>query len=310
MALSRASRGWVLAVVITPDSITVTTPGAASMTPNPVATRPGSSPMTRRALGRGDGVEDLVRDVVVGVDRLDVVLLFEGLDEPQHGGGVLALHADGGLGNHGRLRFKYGDPLVLEGGAHRLHFIRRGGDLKDFFHRAHVGGARFQRLLEHLILLHLLRVDLNNASTIEHPGDTARGAHTAALLLEDVPDLGPRAVLVVGEDAHEHGDAARAVALVRDLLELFARTAPRTFLDGALDVVRGHVGGLGRLHSGLEPHVGLGIAPAVLGRHRDLSEDLREELPPLHVRLALLPLDLGPPSRSRHTAPFLLEWML
>src|SRR5262244_4289055 len=100
MALSRASRGWVLAVVITPDSITVTTPGAASMTPNPVATSPGSTPMTRRALGRGDGVDDLVGDVVVGVNGLDVVLLLEGLDEPQDRGGLLALHPHRGLGHH------------------------------------------------------------------------------------------------------------------------------------------------------------------------------------------------------------------
>src|SRR5262249_51142858 len=127
MALSRASSGCVLAVVMTPDSTTVTTPGAASTTPNPVATSPGSRPMTRRALGRGDGVEDLVRDVVVGVDGLNVVLLFEGLDEPQHSRGILALDADGGLGDHGRLRFEYGYPLVLEGGAHRFHFIRRRG---------------------------------------------------------------------------------------------------------------------------------------------------------------------------------------
>jgi hypothetical protein len=30
----------------------------------------------------------------------------------------------------------------------------------------------------------------------------------------------------------------------------------------------------------------------MLGRHRDLAEDLGEELPSLHVRLALLALDL------------------
>src|SRR5215472_17190649 len=295
MALSRASSGWALVVVMTPDSTTVTTPGAASTTPNPVAMSPGSRPMTRRALGRGDGVEDLVGDVVVGVDGLDVVLLFEGLDEPQHGGRVLALDAHGGLGHHGRLRFEYGDPLVLEGGAHRLHFIKRRGDLKDFFHRAHVGGARFQRLLEHLVLLRLLRVDLNHTSTIEHPRDTARGAHAATLLLEDVPDLRSRAVLVVGEDAHEHGDAARPVALVGDLLELLARTAPRALLDGAPDVVCGHVGGLGRLDGGLEPHVGLGVAAAMLGRHRDFPENLGEELSALDIGLTLLPLDLRPP---------------
>src|SRR5262250_3425883 len=104
MALSRASSGWALVVVMTPDSTTVTTPGAASTTPNPVAMSPGSTPMTRSALGRGDGVEDLVGNVVVRVDGLDVVLLLEGLDEPQHRRGVLALHAHGGLRDHDRGR--------------------------------------------------------------------------------------------------------------------------------------------------------------------------------------------------------------
>src|SRR5262249_43811162 len=259
MALRRASSGWALAVVMTPDSTTVTTPGAASTTPNPVATRPGSRPMTRRALGRGDGVEDLVGDVVVRVDGLDVVLLFERLDEPQYGGRVLALDAHGGLGDHGRLRFENGYPLVLEGGAHRLHFIRRGSDLKDFFHCSHVGGARFQRLLEHLVLLDLLGIDLDHAASIEHPGDATRRAHAAALLLEDVPDLGARPILVVGEHAHEYGNATRPIPLVRDLLELLAGAAARALLDGALDVLRGHVRGLGRLHGRLQPHIRLRV---------------------------------------------------
>src|ERR1700675_509079 len=100
MALSRASRGWVLAVVITPASRTVTAPGAASRTPKPVATSPGPTPITRKPLGRGDGVEDLVGNVVVGIDGLDVFLLLQRIDEPQHGGGILALHPHGGLGDH------------------------------------------------------------------------------------------------------------------------------------------------------------------------------------------------------------------
>src|SRR5678816_1337654 len=77
-ALSRASSGWPVVVLMTPASTTVTPPGSASSTPNPVATSPGSTPMTRRTLGRGDGVDDLVGDVVVGVNGLDVVLLLEG----------------------------------------------------------------------------------------------------------------------------------------------------------------------------------------------------------------------------------------
>src|SRR5215468_7917517 len=110
MALSLASSAWLGAVEMTPASTTATPPGAASRTPNPVATRPGSTPMIRRrspgpgpgrpTSRRGDGVDDLVGDVVVGVDGLDVVLLLEGLDQPQHRCGVLALHAHGGLGHH------------------------------------------------------------------------------------------------------------------------------------------------------------------------------------------------------------------
>src|SRR5262244_2739101 len=272
MALSRASRGWVLAVVITPDSITVTTPGAASMTPNPVATRPGSSPMTRRALGRGDGVEDLVRDVVVGVDGLNVVLLLESLDEPENGRSVLALHPHRRLGDHGRLGLENRHALDLEGVADGLHVVRGRRDLVDFLDRPHVGGAGFEGLLEDLVLLGLLGIDLDHASAIEHPGYASRRAHASALLLEDVPDLGAGAVLVVGENAHEDGHPARAIALVRDLLELLAWTAARALLDGALHIVGRHVRRLGRLHGGLESHVSLRIAAAMLGRDRDLAK--------------------------------------
>src|SRR6185369_6382075 len=120
MALSRASRGWVLEVVMTPESTTVTAPGRASRTANPVATSPGSRPMTRSALGRGDGVEDLVGDVVVGIDGLHVVLFLEGLDQSQHRGGILAFHPHRGLGDHGRLRLDDGNPLDLQSLAHRL----------------------------------------------------------------------------------------------------------------------------------------------------------------------------------------------
>ena len=46
----------------------------------------------------------------------------------------------------------------------------------------------------------------------------AGDAEVAAVLLDDVADVGDGAVAVVGERLHQHGDAARAVALVRDLL--------------------------------------------------------------------------------------------
>src|SRR6266481_1653022 len=295
MAFNRASSDWVAPVEITPTSRTVTAPGAASRTAKPVATSPGSTPITRKPLGRGDGVEDLVGDVVVGIDGLDVVLLLERLDEPQHGRGILALHPHGGLGHHGDLRLDDREPLRLERVPHGVHFIRRGRDLENFFDGADVRGAALERLLHHLVFLGLLGVHLDEPAAVEHPRHAACRPHPPALLLEDVPDLRPRPVLVVGENPHEHRHASRAVTLVGDLLELLARQAARAFLDGALDVVGRHIGRSRRLHRGLEAQVALGIAAPVLGRYRDLAEDLREELSPLVVCLALLALDLGPP---------------
>src|SRR5713101_3694420 len=217
MAFNRASSDWVAPVEITPASRTVTAPGAASRTPKPVATSPGSTPITRTPLGRGDGVEDLVGNVIVGIDGLDVFLLLQRLDEPQHGGGVLALHPHGGLGDHGSFRLEHRHPLRFERVAHRLHFIRRSGDLENFSHCPHVGGAGLEGLLQHLVLFGLLGIHLDHAAAVEHPCDGARHAHAAALPLEDVPDLGPRPVLVVRQHPHQHRHAARTVALVRDL---------------------------------------------------------------------------------------------
>src|SRR2546427_4903245 len=232
MAFNRASSDWVAPVEITPTSRTVTAPGAASRTAKPVATSPGSTPIARKPLGRGDGVEDLVGDVVVGIDGLDVVLLLERLDEPQHGRGILALHPHGGLGDHGDVRLEHRQPLRLERVAHRVHIIRRGGDLVNFFDRPHVRCAGLERLFQHLILPGLLGVDLDDPPAVEHPCHAARGAHAPALLLEDVPDLGSGPVLVVRPDPDHHRHARRTVAFVRHRLGLLARQPAPALLHG------------------------------------------------------------------------------
>src|SRR5712691_13267515 len=196
-AFRRASRGWPAAVLMTPASRTTTPPAPASSTPNPVATRPGSTPMTRSALGRGDGVDDLVGDVVVGIHGLDVVLLLEGLDQPQHRRGLLTLYLHGGLRHHVHPRFDHRHPLPLERLADRLHFIRTRGDFEHFFYLLDVGRPRVERFLEQIVLLDLLGVHLDHPAAVEHPGHAARSPHPPLVLLEDVPNLGSGAVLVV-----------------------------------------------------------------------------------------------------------------
>src|SRR6185436_3696374 len=155
MALSRASRTWPVLVLITPASITVTPPGPAWSTPNPVATNPGSTPMTLRTrrsskgLGGGDGVDDLVGNVVVGEDGLDVVLLLERLDQPQHRRGVLAVDAHGGLGHHVDLSFEHRNPRALQPLADRFHLVGGRRDLERIVHPLDIGGSGVERLLEH-----------------------------------------------------------------------------------------------------------------------------------------------------------------
>src|SRR5437899_4644036 len=56
----------------------------SSRSPQPVAARPGSMPRRRWVLdGCRDAFEDVWGDVEVGMDRLDVVLLFQRLQEPE-----------------------------------------------------------------------------------------------------------------------------------------------------------------------------------------------------------------------------------
>src|SRR6266850_1201943 len=104
MAWMRAARGRPAEVSITP-----------------VPTRPGSTPSTcdggaaGRRSGGGDGFDDLVGNVVVRVDRLDVVQLLQRLDEAQHLWRVLAFDANRRLGHEGHLGSEHGDPRGLQG---------------------------------------------------------------------------------------------------------------------------------------------------------------------------------------------------
>src|SRR6266508_5279172 len=204
MALRRASRDWEAKVLITPASATATPADPASSTPKPVAMSPEYTPNTRSTLGGGNGVENFVSDVVVGVDGLDVVLLLEGFDQPHPRRGVLALHAHRGLRDHVHLGFEHRHALALKRLANRLHFIRGRRDLENFFDVLDVRGTRVQRLLEQVIFPDLVGVHLDDPAPLEHPGHAVGRAHPALVLLEDMADLRPGAVLVVGERAHQH----------------------------------------------------------------------------------------------------------
>src|SRR5690606_30582701 len=137
------------------------------------------------------------------------------------------------------------------------------------------------------------RLDHDHPLGVELPG---RGAgEVAAVLAEDVPDLAHGAVAVVGEGLHQHGDAAGAVALVEDLLEVAALATAECALDGTLDVVERDVVGLGRSQGVLQRQVDAGVTAAACAHGGlDGADVLADDLAALTVQHRLLALDLGP----------------
>ena len=120
------------------------------------------------------------------------------------------------------------------------------------------------------------------------------------MLGEGVADLGDGAVAVVGraldEDARPRpGRSPRGDLLVGGAFEL-----ARALLDGALDVVGGHVHALGLLHRGAQAGIRDRVAAADAGGDGHLADDLGEDLPALGVERALLVLDGCPLGMSGH----------
>src|SRR2546425_11207410 len=120
MAWTRVASGRPAEVSITPVSMTSGAATPPSRRAQPVPTRPGSTPSTRdggaagRRSGGGDGFDNLVGNVVVRVDRLDVVQLLQRLDETQHLWRVLAFDANRRLGHEGHLGLEHGNAPALE----------------------------------------------------------------------------------------------------------------------------------------------------------------------------------------------------
>ena len=90
------------------------------------------------------------------------------------------------------------------------------------------------------------------------------------------------AVAIVGQHLDDDGDAAGPVALVADLV-IDLGVAAQRLLDGALDIVLGHVLGPRRDDGGAQPRIHGGIGQPQLGRDGDFAGELAEQLGPHRV---------------------------
>src|SRR5262249_41341788 len=143
--------------------------------------------------------------------------------------------------------------------------------------------------------------DRDRALLVEQVGDRPRLAEVAAVLREQMPDVGPGAVAVVGDRLHEDRDPARSVSLVEDALERLALAAlAGSPGDRAFDVVLRHRGFFGLPTRVLKRGVGARIAAAVARRDGDRPRELGELLAPARIDDSLLVLDARPLRVSGH----------
>ena len=107
--------------------------------------------------------------------------------------------------------------------------------------------------------------------------------------------LGSGAVAVVGQRVHDHGHAGGSIALVHHVLVAVGIAGAKRLVNGTLDIVVGHVGGLSLGNDGGQAGVVVGVAAAAgLDRHDHLTGDLGKYLRTLGVRRALGLLNIVP----------------
>ena len=232
-----------------------------------------------------------VRQFEIAVDVLHVVMLLQRLHQAHE---LLA----GLVVDHDR-RLRLPDQL---GGLRLAEFLferfgdlveRRVGaiDLVAVLARHHIVGAGLDGGVQHGVGIRDLGLEFHQAHMVEHERDRAGFGEVAAALGEIGADVGGGAVAVVGHRLDDQRDAAGAVALVADLIVIIALAADR-LVDGALDIVLGHVLGAGRQNGRAQARVHGRVGHPHLRRHRDFAGELGEHLRANRVHPALAVHDI------------------
>jgi hypothetical protein len=146
---------------------------------------------------------------------------------------------------------------------------------------------------------------LPSAPFCERPHSCALVGERATLLAEEVLNFLHRAVAVVGVAFDDDGDAAGAVGLVDDLLELFA--GGRSLLYRAVDVVGGHILGT-RLVYRCAQSRRIAVALGLLRLDGNKAHELGKHLALPRIGRRLLVLNFAPLAVSRHASNILAQY--
>ena len=122
------------------------------------------------------------------------------------------------------------------------------------------------------------------------------------MFAEGVAHVGHGAGFVVGEAVHHQGGAADAVAFVAQLDVFHAFEVAGAFVNGALNVVFGHVGIPGFVHGQAQAGVGSGVAAAEAGGYGDFFDQFGEDFAALGINAGFFVLDIRPFAMTGHIA--------
>src|SRR5690606_3357808 len=135
---------------------------------------------------------------------------------------------------------------------------------------------------------------------LEHESDGAFLAQVAAALGKGMTYLGDSTGTLIRHAVDDNGCAANAIAFVADFFLIRAIGAACAALNGALDVVFGHIGGGRLVPRHAQAGIGVWIGPTGAGCHGDFAYDFCPELAALGVLATLTVLDIRPFTVSGH----------
>ena len=144
---------------------------------------------------------------------------------------------------------------------------------------------------------------LGETGSVSFMWDRAGLGQVAAGLGEIGAHVGSGTVAVVGQRLDDQRHAAGAIALVADLVVVLAVRA-RCLLDGAVDIVLGHVLDPGGDDGGAQAGIHVRIGQAHLRGHGDFAGKLGKELRALRILLALAVHDVGVLGMTGHGVLF------
>ena len=183
---------------------------------------------------------------------------------------------------------------------HLLEVVRRGHDLVAVFVRSEIVGTCLERQFHQCVLIGVGALDDDLPLALEEPGHRTGAGELPAGFRDDVPNVGGGTVAVVRVGVGEHRHAARRKNLVSQLLVMGVVVVAGGALDGAVDIIRRHVGAAALEQDHPQARVQVRLRTADPDRNANLTGQLGEHLRLLGIGGALFPLDRRPLAMTRH----------